>query len=89
MTATNIINFPTAENKPATFEVGKGYDCRSVCDYDSIFVFQCIKRSKSTVTVKFHNETHTRRIKRDDDGNEWIFPLGSYSMAPILRADND
>ena len=33
------------------FEVGNIYACRSVCDYNCIWYFRVINRTKSTITI--------------------------------------
>jgi hypothetical protein len=68
------------------FKAGNEYSCRSVCDYNCIFTFTILKRTAKTVTFKSLGNMKTARIKTDDDGNEWIYPTGQYSMAPVLRA---
>ena len=70
------------------FEEGKTYHGTFVGDSDSTFFCGVVKRSAKTVTLKTdgHKETKTRRIKIDDNGNEFVFPFGQYSMSPVLRA---
>lgn len=67
------------------FEVGKIYSCRSIGDSDCIFAFEILKRTKSTVTINARGDVTTRRVF-ELDGGEAIYPLGKYSMAPLLRA---
>lgn len=68
------------------FEVGKTYWCRSIGDADCIFRFTITRRARGLVEFRAHGETrHCRPTVRD--GVEQIFPLGRYSMAPVLRAD--
>lgn len=76
-----------------TFEVGKKYTMRSVCDYNCTWTFQVVKRTAATVTLKgdFMNgvKVKTCRINKklaETFGEESVMPLGSYSMAPILSA---
>lgn len=33
------------------FEVGNIYACRSVCDYDCVWYFRVVSRTKSTITI--------------------------------------
>jgi hypothetical protein len=70
----------------ATFEIGKTYSVRSVCDYDCIFRFEVIGRTAQTVKIRSNFGVKSRGI-RIVDGAEQILPLGRYSMAPVLRAD--
>lgn len=80
---SNIINFPVATERK--FEVGKTYTCTSIGDSDCVYEFTVLKRSKKTVTLKYHGETHVRRISIND-GEETCSPFGSYSMSPTLQA---
>ena len=69
-----------------SFEVGKSYSCRSLCNADCIWTFVVNKRTPKSITVQHRAETITRRVAIDSDGREYILPFGSYSMAPVLRA---
>ena len=72
------------------FEVGKVYATRSVCDYDCIFKYTIIKRTKKTVTIKnICGEEHRRTIEIDTAHGaecEAFYPEGKYSFAPRLLA---
>lgn len=69
------------------FEVGTELSVRSMCDSDSVFTWTVIARTAKTVTLSNrYNETTRRTIKTDRNGGEYCLPLGSYSMAPVLRA---
>ncbi len=68
-----------------TFEAGKTYTTRSVCDHDCIISVTIEKRTAKTVTAKVRGEVKTFRVAVYD-GAEFIKPWGSYSMAPIVRA---
>lgn len=80
-----------------TFQIGKTYNMRSICDYDCIWRYMVVNRTKATITIQeidqennFINKPKTCRIRRDDMfGFEAVRPLGSYSMAPVLRADRE
>jgi len=65
------------------FEIGKRYSMKSVCDSDCVWKYNVTSRTAKTITLDHQN---TFRVK-EYDGSELITPLGSYSMAPILRAD--
>lgn len=76
------------------FEVGKSYEMRSCGDSDCVWRFTVISRTASTITIAgdLHNDLprKTCRIaKRESewDGAEAIFPLGRYSMCPMLSAE--
>jgi hypothetical protein len=68
-----------------TFEAGKTYTTRSVCDHDCIISVTIEKRTAKTVTAKVRGEVKTFRVAVYD-GAEFIKPWGSYSMTPIVRA---
>lgn len=69
-----------------TFQVGKTYSTRSLCDYDCIFSFPVIKRTAKTVWIQVHGKVRARRI-RMVDGVETVDPLGVYSMSPTISAN--
>lgn len=77
----------------ARFEPGKKYTCKSIGDQGCTFCFEVEARTDKAVTIrKIENWTGSKAIlsKRvkvnvSDDG-EYVYPLGKYSMAPILRA---
>lgn len=70
-----------------TFTIGTTYECRSICNYDTIFSFTVTKRTAKFITIvdKF-GEVARVGVKIDSDGNEYASPMGSYSMSPIIRA---
>lgn len=89
---TPIANENVAPPAPApapvtasAFKVGQVYATRSLCDYDCIYRFTVKARTDKTVTLLYHGELVRRKVFVSD-GIEWTYPLGSYSMAPIIRA---
>lgn len=64
------------------FQVGKTYSTRSIGDQNCVFSITVIKRTEKTVTT---SEGKLLRIQVDDD-IEKVRPLGTYSMAPTIRA---
>ncbi len=66
------------------FEVGKSYFCRSICDHDCVWTFTIARRTKSTITTKCGKTL--RIIKALSTTEETVFPMGNYSMCPVLRA---
>lgn len=76
-----------AEPTPSVqrFEVGQVYATRSLCDYDCIYRFTVTARTDKTVTLGYHGQRVRRKVFIVD-GVEWTYPLGSYSMCPIIRA---
>jgi hypothetical protein len=68
----------------AKFESGKTYATRSVCDHDTIIRVTVARRTAHTLTT---SEGKTLRISVYN-GVEQVKPWGSYSMAPIVGADD-
>lgn len=69
----------------ARFEAGKSYWTRSIVDHDTIFRVTIAKRTAKTVTT---SEGKTLRVF-EWDGVEQIKPWGSYSMCPVISADEE
>ena len=73
------------------FEVGKEYSMMSVCNQDCVWKYTVTARTAKTITITDGKETKKCRIlssvstHRD---SEIVYPLGNYSMAPILSADH-
>lgn len=65
------------------FESGKTYTTRSICDHNCIFSITVAKRTAKTITT---TEGKTLRLSVYND-QETVKPEGSYSMAPIIRAN--
>ena len=74
-----------------TFETGKAYSCSSVCDHNCVWTFEVVKRTDKTITLRLvpgpigKGLTTSHRVTSYNDA-ELIYPLGKYSMAPILTA---
>ena len=71
------------------FEVGKEYKMRSICNHDCIWSYTVISRTAQTITVTDGKKTlKLRVIKKLSEyrGAESVYPLGQYSMCPILSA---
>lgn len=74
------------------FEVGNIYACKSACDHNCIWYFRVVSRTKSTITILEDGEKNpvVKRINKQLSETldaESVYPLGNYSMAPILSAD--
>ncbi|MBE9515952.1 MAG: hypothetical protein IME93_03125 [Proteobacteria bacterium] len=70
-----------------TFTTGQQLSARSICDHDCVFEGQVLKRTAKTVTINTRMKGVSRcKVHNDEQGNEFIFPYGRYSMAPIFRA---
>lgn len=73
-----------------TFKIGTTYTCTSACDHNCKWSYTVIKRTAKTVTVTDGREVLNLRISKkisEYTGAECVYPLGQYSMAPILRAE--
>ena len=71
------------------FEVGKEYSMKSVCDQNCVWTYTVTARTAQTVTITDGRKVQKCRINQKVSGYrgaESIFPLGQYSMAPILTA---
>ena len=79
------------EKKIIRFEVGKQYYCRSICNHDCVWTFTIVARTEKTVVLQDRNGAqHTRRINQkraERFGYESVFPMGYYSMCPVLSAE--
>lgn len=75
------------------FEVGKRYGMCWVGDADFVSWYDVIARTEATVTLReLDGKKIVRRVNRKlsrYSGCETVLPHGSYSMAPLLRADFD
>lgn len=72
------------------FEIGNTYTCRSIGDHNCKWSYTVTARTASTITViSKAGEQRFRISKKISEycGVESIYPLGQYSMAPILRAE--
>lgn len=65
------------------FEQSKTYYTRSICDADCIIKITVKSRTKKTITTE---EGKKLRIK-EWSGVEQVKPWGTFSMAPIISAD--
>ena len=71
------------------FEIGKTYSMRSVCDHDCVWTYTVTARTAQTITISDDKKSQKCRIiKRLSEyrNAESVYPLGQYSMCPILSA---
>lgn len=62
-------------------------EARSVCDHNCVWYAQVLKRTAKYVTLYVAHVGNKRcKVHTDEDGNEYVYPLGQYSMAPVMRA---
>lgn len=70
-----------------TFEIGKEYFTRSICDHNCIFTIEITGRTAKTVSYIYDGNARRSKIRVDDHG-EYIQP-DRYSMAPVFHADSE
>lgn len=75
-------------NTIQTFEVGKRYYMRSACNYEVMWFFTVISRTKKFITLQDDKGRVRRRGVYVLNNEERANPLGHYSMAPVLAAGN-
>jgi len=82
-----MINETHTEMTTTRFETDKIYRTRFITDHNLTLDFEVVSRTAKTVKFADYNagEFVTCRIKVWE-GVETCYPLGRYSMAPILRA---
>lgn len=67
------------------FEAGKTYQTRSICDHDCIIRVSVASRTAKTIKT---TSGKTFRVNTLHDGSaEYVKPWGSYSMAPMVDAN--
>lgn len=71
------------------FEVGKDYSMRSACDHECVWTYTVTARTAQTITVTDGEKSCKLRISKkysEYRAAETVFPLGQYSMSPMLTA---
>lgn len=76
-------------NNIKRFEVGRIYYTRSICDHNCIWRVKIVGRTEKT--IKWIMLDHCKKVVKIAkpfiyDGKEHFFPLGRYSMAPVISA---
>lgn len=95
--ASHIISFDiyyykkedSKKPKAKKFRVNQCLRAASIADHNCIFYGCVINRTEKTLTLNLESESYgirKRKIYKDEKGNEYCFPLGKFSMAPIFRA---
>lgn len=67
-----------------TFQAGKTYTTRSICDHNCIIRVAVVSRTAKTIKTA---DGKTLRVS-EYEGVEQVKPWGSYSMAPIVGAND-
>ena len=73
------------------FIIGKRYFHRFACDHDAMASYIVVKRTAKSLWVKNDSSEVIRKkinVYNISDDCEFIYPLGRYSMAPMLKASN-
>ena len=69
------------------FEVNYKYECRSACDHNCKWTFEVVKRTAKQIIISDGTKQIRCKIYNDSsDNTEFVYPLGRYSMCPVLRA---
>lgn len=72
------------------FEVGKTYAMRSIGNQECVWSYTVTARTAQSITITDGKKVQRCRISKltsEYRNAESIYPLGQYSMAPILSAD--
>ena len=72
-------------NEIKKFNVGQTYKTRFIGDADLILEGTVLSRTEKRVTIKVNGNIKVVGVKVDD-GCEFVYPLGRYSMCPVLKA---
>ena len=73
--------------KMKQFEVGKKYTGRFISDSDAIITAEIVKVTAKTVVAMVTGEGEVRAKIHNDGESFFFYPLGRYSMAPIIRSN--
>lgn len=68
------------------FETGRKYEVRFVTDADARPVATIRNRTAKQVVIELNGDVRRCKIHITEDGGEFCYPLGIYSMAPVCRA---
>lgn len=68
-----------------TFQVGVSYGVRS--HDDEYFEFEIVGRTPKVVTFRYYDLLKRAKVSLTLEGNEYVWPFGRYSGAPMLIAD--
>jgi hypothetical protein len=71
----------------STFEAGKTYTTRSICDHSSIIEVKVLRRTAKTIVANLGGHRGEKRLRiTERNGFETVKPYGSYRMAPTVTA---
>ena len=75
-------------NEIKTFEINKTYSMNSACDHNCVWTAKVLKRTAKFVTLRVSGEKEPVRCKVHVwQDSESCYPLGTYSMCPVLTAE--
>jgi hypothetical protein len=67
------------------FQIGRTYSTRSICDINCVYSYEILSRTQATVTISIEGNEVKRKVAVRE-GVETFYPMGKYSMAPVIRA---
>lgn len=71
------------------FEVGRTYRTRSLCDHNCYFRVEVLSRTAKRMSARVDDrEVRTLGIRLSPDGIEQVRPHGTFSMCPVIQADD-
>lgn len=68
------------------FEIGTTYYERSAGDWDCVFQFEVVARTEKTISIARRDGSIVRRRVIKLENAEMCFPMGRYSMCPVITA---
>ena len=68
------------------FKTNEKYYMRSACDHECIWTFTVKSQVGTRLTLTHESGKETMHKIHNDGESEFCYPLGIYSMQPILRA---
>jgi hypothetical protein len=71
------------------FKTGKWYYCRSLSDYDTIYLIEVIARSAKRITYREDGQIKRAMVSDDGDGAECFRPHGRYALCAVIHADRE
>jgi hypothetical protein len=71
----------------AKFEIGKTYFGRLISDADSRIELTVASRTASTIKTTDGKSFRIAKNETEWNAAETVFPMGRYSMAPVVKAD--
>ena len=72
-----------------TFQIGKTYTARSICDYECVFAWTVVARTAKQITLEDKHGRVAKRGVRTSDGVAVCSPDGRYSMSPSIYANRE